>query len=87
MTLVVATDFSEEGQRAGTLESNKLRMLGDTSLARLQHCRDFGLRAPAVWWAMNLSQLVQALILTQRFMRKKWFGSPKSNITTERTSV
>jgi len=28
----------------------------------------------AVWWAMNISQIVQALLLTQRYVGKKWLA-------------
>jgi Na+-driven multidrug efflux pump len=68
-----------------------LRLAGTVWLVRIPLGYSFvailGFGAPAVWWAMNLSQLVQALILTQRFLGKKWLGNPKSKITGEKTSV
>jgi MATE family multidrug resistance protein len=28
--------------------------------------------APAIWWAMNLSQFIQFILITRRFMARKW---------------
>lgn len=34
----------------------------------------FGFGAVAVWWAMNFSNLVQAVIISRRYFRKKWMA-------------
>jgi putative MATE family efflux protein len=32
----------------------------------------YGFGAPAVWWSMNLSILIQTLLISRRYFRKKW---------------
>ena len=34
----------------------------------------FGLGAVSVWWCMNLSQFVQAFLISKRYFRKGWLG-------------
>lgn len=34
----------------------------------------FKLGAPAIWWSMNLSILLQAVLVTKRYFSKKWFS-------------
>jgi Na+-driven multidrug efflux pump len=47
-------------------------------LVRIPFCYAFvailGLGAASVWWAMNASQFVQALLLTRRYVRKEWLS-------------
>ena len=31
-----------------------------------------GFGATSVWWSMNASQLVQALLLTRRYFQRRW---------------
>jgi MATE family multidrug resistance protein len=33
----------------------------------------FGLGPASVWWSMNLSQFVQAFLISKRYFTKKWF--------------
>lgn len=33
----------------------------------------FKLGAPAIWWSMNLSVALQAILITKRYFSKKWF--------------
>jgi len=32
----------------------------------------YGFGASAVWWSMNLSILLQTLLISRRYFRKKW---------------
>jgi multidrug resistance protein, MATE family len=34
----------------------------------------FGLGAASVWWAMNLSQLVQAFLISKRYLSRRWLS-------------
>lgn len=34
----------------------------------------FKFGAPAIWWAMNLSQFVQFILITRRFLTRKWIN-------------
>jgi len=34
----------------------------------------FGFGAQAVWWAMNISIIAQAILISQRYFSKKWFN-------------
>jgi len=33
----------------------------------------FGFGPASVWWSMNLSQFVQAFLISKRYFTKKWF--------------
>lgn len=48
------------------------------SRVRIPLCYTFvailGLGVSSVWWAMNTSQFVQALLLTRRYVRKEWLS-------------
>lgn len=34
----------------------------------------FGMGAPGVWWAMNLSLLVQAFLMSRRYFKRRWLN-------------
>ncbi len=61
---------------AGDTRSVLLRVALSVWLVRIPLCYLFvvvlGFGAASVWWSMNLSQLVQAFFLTQRYLGKKW---------------
>jgi len=61
---------------AGDTRNVMLRVAISVWLVRIPLCYTFvailGLGASSVWWAMNASQFVQALLLTQRYLRKEW---------------
>ena len=42
----------------------------DSSLLSLVVWLGFG--AVSVWWTMNLSQLVQVLLISERYLSRKW---------------
>ncbi len=37
----------------------------------------FGLGAPAIWWSMNASQVVQCCFISRRYLGKKWLYNEK----------
>jgi putative MATE family efflux protein len=61
---------------AGDTRNVMIRIAASVWLVRIPLCYlsvavfDFG--PVAVWWAMNISQFIQALFLTRRFFGKKW---------------
>ena len=61
---------------AGDTRSVLLRVALSVWLVRLPLCYLFvvvlGFGPASVWWSMNLSQLVQCVFLTQRYVGKKW---------------
>lgn len=61
---------------AGDTRNVMVRVAISVWVVRIPLCYLFvavlGWGPSAVWWAMNTSQIVQALLLTQRFMGKKW---------------
>ena len=63
---------------AGDTRSVLLRVALSVWLVRIPLCYlfvvVFGFGAASVWWSMNLSQLVQAFFLTQRYLGKKWLS-------------
>jgi MATE family multidrug resistance protein len=65
---------------AGDTRSVMLRVAISVWLVRIPLCYTFvailGLGASSVWWAMNTSQFVQALLLTRRYLRKEWLSGP-----------
>jgi putative MATE family efflux protein len=36
----------------------------------------FGFGAPAVWWSMNISIIIQTVFLTRRYWQRKWMNAP-----------
>jgi MATE family, multidrug efflux pump len=65
---------------AGDTRNVMLRVAASVWLVRIPLCYLFvailGFGASSVWWAMNTSQFVQALLLTTRYLRKKWLSRP-----------
>jgi len=63
---------------AGDTRNVMLRVAISVWLVRIPLCYTFvailGLGAFSVWWAMNASQFVQALLLTRRYLRKEWLS-------------
>jgi Na+-driven multidrug efflux pump len=61
---------------AGDTRNVMLRVAASVWLVRIPLCYFFvamlGLGASSVWWAMNTSQFVQAILLTRRYLRKDW---------------
>jgi putative MATE family efflux protein len=61
---------------AGDTRATMLRIAGAVWLVRIPAAWLFGIvlgfGAPAVWWAMNASQLIQAFLITQRYMGRRW---------------
>jgi multidrug resistance protein, MATE family len=61
---------------AGDTRSVMFRIATAVWLVRIPLCYVcvtlLGLGVTSVWWAMNTSQIVQALLLTQRYMGKAW---------------
>jgi MATE family multidrug resistance protein len=61
---------------AGDTRNVMLRVAISVWLVRIPLCYSFvailDLGASSVWWAMNASQFVQALLLTRRYLRKEW---------------
>jgi Na+-driven multidrug efflux pump len=61
---------------AGDTRSVMLRVAISVWLVRIPLCYTFiallGFGASSVWWAMNASQFVQALLLTRRYLGKEW---------------
>jgi len=61
---------------AGDTRNVMFRVAIGVWLVRIPLCYIFvaflGLGASSVWWAMNASQLVQAFLLTRRYLGKKW---------------
>ncbi|MEW6665936.1 MAG: MATE family efflux transporter [Thermodesulfobacteriota bacterium] len=61
---------------AGDTRSVMLRIAAAVWLVRIPLCyvcvTILGLGANSVWWAMNASQVVQALLLTRRYTGKAW---------------
>ena len=41
----------------------------------------FKLGAPAIWWSMNLSVALQAILITKRYFSKKWFACKHIELT------
>jgi len=63
---------------AGDTKNVMLRVAACVWLVRIPLCYVFvailGFGASSVWWAMNISQFVQALLLTTRYLRKGWLS-------------
>ncbi len=61
---------------AGDTKSVLLRVALGVWLVRIPLCYLFvvwlGFGAVSVWWAMNLSQLVQAILLSQKYLSRSW---------------
>jgi putative MATE family efflux protein len=61
---------------AGDTRATMLRIAGSVWLVRIPAAYIFGITlgygAPAVWWAMNASLLVQAALITHRYMKRRW---------------
>ena len=59
---------------AGDTKNVMIRVAGSLWLVRIPLCyisvNVFGFGAAAVWWSMNASQLIQALLLTRRYIGK-----------------
>jgi putative MATE family efflux protein len=76
---------------AGDTRNVMIRVAGSVWLVRIPLCylsvAVFGWDAAAVWWAMNASQLLQAMLLTRRYFGKSWLkstppsGSPQPDPT------
>jgi putative MATE family efflux protein len=47
----------------------------------------FGMGAPGVWWAMNISLLVQALLISRRYFKRKWLKQYPLFVSGEITPV
>ncbi len=43
----------------------------------------FGFGAQAVWWAMNISIVAQAVLISQRYFSKKWFHCKHTDILSQ----
>lgn len=43
----------------------------------------FGMGAPGVWWAMNISLLVQAFLMSRRYFKRKWLNQCLLPISSE----
>ena len=67
---------------AGDTRNVMLRVAISVWLVRIPLCYTFvallGLGASSVWWAMNASQFVQALLLTRRYLGKDWLKGVSS---------
>ena len=68
---------------AGDTRNVMIRIAASVWLVRIPLCyvsvAVLGFSAAAVWWAMNISQFVQALLLTRRYIGRKWLQvSPTS---------
>jgi Na+-driven multidrug efflux pump len=63
---------------AGDTRNVMFKIAASVWLVRIPLCYTFvailGLGVSSVWWAMNISQLVQALLLTRRYLRKEWLS-------------
>lgn len=61
---------------AGDTRNVMIRVAGSLWLVRIPLCyvsvTVFGFGPAAVWWSMNVSQLIQAILLTQRYVGRKW---------------
>ncbi|MCU0645492.1 MAG: MATE family efflux transporter [bacterium] len=61
---------------AGDTKSVMIRVALSVWLVRIPLCYIFGVLlefgAVAVWWSMNASLLVQAILISRRYFRKKW---------------
>jgi putative MATE family efflux protein len=61
---------------AGDTRNVMIRVAGSVWLVRIPLCylsvAVFGWPASAVWWAMNVSQFVQSMLLTRRYMGRRW---------------
>lgn len=61
---------------AGDTRNVMIRVAGSVWLVRIPLCyvsvAVFGWGPAAVWWAMNTSQFIQALLLTRRYLGKAW---------------
>jgi MATE family, multidrug efflux pump len=67
---------------AGDTRNVMLRVAISVWLVRIPLCYIFvavlGFGASSVWWAMNASQFVQALLLTRRYLGKDWLKGVSS---------
>jgi len=61
---------------AGDTKSVMIRVALSVWLVRIPLCYIFGVLlefgAVAIWWSMNASLLVQAILISRRYFRKKW---------------
>jgi len=61
---------------AGDTRNVMIRIAASVWLVRIPLCYAsvamLGFSAAAVWWAMNISQFVQALLLTRRYIGRRW---------------
>jgi MATE family multidrug resistance protein len=64
---------------AGDTKSVMIRVALSVWLVRIPLCYIFGVvldfGAVAVWWSMNASLLVQAVLISRRYFKKKWLTS------------
>lgn len=64
---------------AGDTKSVMIRVALSVWLVRIPLCYIFGVLldfgAVAVWWSMNASLLVQAILISRRYFKKKWLTS------------
>ncbi|RJR30771.1 MAG: MATE family efflux transporter [Desulfobacteraceae bacterium] len=70
---------------AGDTRNVMIRIAASVWLVRIPLCyvsvAVLGFSAAAVWWAMNISQFVQALLLTRRYIGRRWLPiSPTSTM-------
>ncbi|MHB8110266.1 MAG: MATE family efflux transporter [Syntrophorhabdaceae bacterium] len=67
---------------AGDTRSMMFIMVGCTWLIRIPLCYVtiviLGFEAQAVWWAMNLSQFIAAILMFRRYFSKKWLVGYKA---------
>jgi Na+-driven multidrug efflux pump len=40
----------------------------------------FGFGPVSVWWSMNLSQFLQAFLISKRYFKKEWFGEEPKHL-------
>jgi MATE family multidrug resistance protein len=67
---------------AGDTRNVMFRVAASVWLVRIPLCYVFvavlGFGVSSVWWAMNTSQFVQAILLTIRYLRKGWLSRPSA---------
>jgi multidrug resistance protein, MATE family len=72
---------------AGDTRNVMIRVAASLWLVRIPLCylsvNVFGFGPAAVWWSMNASQLIQALLLTRRYMGKRWLKGEKRVISNQ----
>jgi len=73
---------------AGDTKSVMTRVALSVWLVRIPLCYIFGVLldfgAVAIWWSMNASLLVQAILISMRYFRKKWLVESSPELFTNR---